>query len=502
MKLKFWINTGLSLSMAGLAPVILAASPKENFGLDVRVTGQLENDRDLGTRRGGDVEGIGLDLRPWLYGERGDWNGYVMGQAVTATDLIESGTVDNELEQSDSAAAENDDRGQKKHYLALREAWISYNGFTQYPGEYLRAGRQRVRTDDGTWWNTNIEAIRWNLDTTLVRSQIGVAERFSDYRTDIDDLRGEDDERTHLFGDIATQWKPGHWVGLRAHHVNDRGDLPKNGAIIDATSKRSVDKLTWLGVNVDGDFFNRRSDATLNYWGQLIWLTGDREIRSPENGRDLDGVFPNDSLPRADGNVNAWGADLGLRWNIDENWRVGAAYAYGSGDDSADESGKFMQTGLQGNRSNFTGTRAGIHRFGEAFRGEMNNLHAATLFAAWTHDAGYDASLVYHRFWRADANDQTTGDNGLSPLVEQPPISRDPGVYAPLERGEKDLGQEVDLVLSRYFRTGFLPSSWDWAADPAALVRLRTGVFFPGDAYGSDVDSTMHRTFVDVVWRY
>src|SRR5690606_18850208 len=118
----------------------------------------------------------------------------VMGQAVTATDLIESGTLESDTQDaSSSTTAEDDNRGQKKHYLALREAWISYNGFTQYPGEYLRAGRQRVRTDDGTWWNTNIEAIRWNLDTTLLRSQVGIAERFSDYRTDIDDLRGEDD---------------------------------------------------------------------------------------------------------------------------------------------------------------------------------------------------------------------------------------------------------------------------------------------------------------------
>lgn len=493
MKLKFWISTGLSLSLAGLAPALQAATPKENFGLDVRITGQSEDDRDLGTREGGDVRGIGLDLRPWLYGERGDWNGYVMGQAVTASDLIESGTLESD-NQDAGATADDDSRGQEKHYLALREAWISYNGLTQYPGEYLRVGRQRIRTDDGTWWNTNIEAVRWNFDTTLLRSQVGVAERFSDYRTDLDELRGEDDERLHVFGDVATQWQPGHWVGLRAHHVNDRGNLPADGAITDATSRRSVDKLTWLGLNVDGDFFNRRSDAAINYWGQVIWLTGDREIRNPENARGP-GV-PNQVV---DGNVNAWGADLGLRWNIDQNWRVGAAYAYGSGDDSADESGKFMQTGLQGNRSNFTGTRAGIHRFGEAFRGEMNNLHAATLFAAWTHDAGYDASLVYHRFWRADANDQSTGDNGLSPLVDQVP-----GVAfrAPLERGEKDLGQEIDLVVSRYFRTGFLPSSWDWAADPAALVRLRAGVFFPGDAYGSQADSTMHRAFVDVVWRY
>jgi alginate production protein len=33
-------------------------------------------------------------------------------------------------------------------------------------------------------------------------------------------------------------------------------------------------------------------------------------------------------------------------------------------------------------------------------------------------------------------------------------------------------------------------------------VRLRGGVFKPGDAYGSHVDSTMHHAFVDFIWRF
>jgi alginate production protein len=38
--------------------------------------------------------------------------------------------------------------------------------------------------------------------------------------------------------------------------------------------------------------------------------------------------------------------------------------------------------------------------------------------------------------------------------------------------------------------------------EPSALVRLRGGVFKPGDAYGKGVDSYMHRAFVDVIWRF
>jgi alginate production protein len=65
----------------------------ENFGVDVKITVQSEDDRDLGTRDGGDANGIALDLRPWLYGQRGQWSAFAMGQAVVASDIIETDTL-------------------------------------------------------------------------------------------------------------------------------------------------------------------------------------------------------------------------------------------------------------------------------------------------------------------------------------------------------------------------------------------------------------------------
>src|SRR3546814_5987006 len=64
----------------------------------------------------------------------------------------------------------------------------------------------------------------------------------------------------------------------------------------------------------------------------------------------------------------------------------------------------YEQNGLQSNRSNYTGTRSRVHRFGEAFRGEMANTQSASLFGSWQLRDEYDASLVYHKFWRVDGN--------------------------------------------------------------------------------------------------
>uniref|UniRef100_A0A1I8AAP3 Alginate_exp domain-containing protein n=2 Tax=cellular organisms TaxID=131567 RepID=A0A1I8AAP3_9BILA len=119
----------------------------------------------------------------------------------------------------------------------MREFWVGYSGLTAYPGEQLRLGRQRLRSDDGMWRDTNIEALNWTFDTTLLRANAGVAQRFSEYRTDLTDLAPEDKDRLHVYGDVAAQWTPGHWVGLRAHHTHDDGKLKNPGETLDPLDK-------------------------------------------------------------------------------------------------------------------------------------------------------------------------------------------------------------------------------------------------------------------------
>ena len=476
MKQALLAGCGLGVSLMCSAGLVLAAevAPK-NFGLDVKITGESQDDRDLGTAPGGTLNDIGIDLRPWAFGQWGDWSAYLMGQAVAATDTIDTDTVNNGVDESNA-------RGTDDSYLALREFWVDYSGITAYPGEHLRLGRQRLREDSGEWMDTNIEALNWSFETTLLRAHLGGAERYSDYRTDLSDLAPEDKDRSHAFADISTQWAPNHWFGLRVHHVEDSGSLPDAGEQLDALDKTNTGSLTWVGLEANGDGYNFRSTMPVNYWLSATWLTGSRDNLTSVVDANGDRI----ATGHTSGDVNAWGADLGLRWNIDESWRLGAAAARGDGGGS-DQENQFQQTGLQSNRSNYTGTRSRVHRFGEAFRGELTNLQVATLFGSWQLREDYDASLVYHRFWRVD-DQQDTGDDGI--------------INAALVDGEKDLGQEVDLVMTKYFKQGLLPASMvDWVDEPSALIRLRLGVFFPGDAYASDTDSSMHRAFIDFVWK-
>lgn len=97
MSRKQRISAGLGLGASLLCCNPLFAGPvgpDRNFGMEVKVTAQSEDDRDLDTRSGGDAEGIALDLRPWVYGQRGNWGAMVMLQAVAATDIIETDPTD------------------------------------------------------------------------------------------------------------------------------------------------------------------------------------------------------------------------------------------------------------------------------------------------------------------------------------------------------------------------------------------------------------------------
>ncbi len=104
---------------------------------------------------------------------------------------------------------------------------------------------------------------------------MGVAQRFSEYRTDLTrTVARRDKDRQHLYGDAAYQWTPGHWVGLRAHHTHDDGKLdhPEPGQTLDPLDKTRNGDLTWLGIEANSDAYNWRNQNTVNYWGSVTWL--------------------------------------------------------------------------------------------------------------------------------------------------------------------------------------------------------------------------------------
>src|SRR3990167_9763414 len=74
------ISLGLGLTMLSASQAGAVQMDAMHFGTDIKITVQSEEDRDLGTRDGGDANGIALDLRPWVRAQRGDWSAFAMGR--------------------------------------------------------------------------------------------------------------------------------------------------------------------------------------------------------------------------------------------------------------------------------------------------------------------------------------------------------------------------------------------------------------------------------------
>jgi alginate production protein len=438
---------------ACVAPLVYAVEVDYKF--KGTAAGVFDGGRDFGLLGANDNQHGYLDVSPWIHWQFSpSWGAFlrVHGYAASGA-VLPPGNDSNNTGVNDDA------------YVGLKEAWIEYGGLTSYPGEWLRLGRQRIRQDDGQWWDQDIDALRWVFDTTLLKMDMGVARQFDPYRTDNIDVPVEQRDRTYIFGSLGGEWLSKQGIGVRVVHASDDNKLPEEGSTAVLDDKFSRSQLTWLGVTADNHFFDWRYPQPLSYWLSGTALFG-KERRRPVD--ELGVVGPTESE-----NVSGWAAEGIARWRLARAFplQLGGGLTVSTGASDSDRGHQYVQTGVQSNYSRFTGTRSLIYRYNEAFRPELGNLQAVTGFASV--DVGrYDASAIFNMLMR------TEGDG---------PITANGVVVDPVT-GSRRLGEGLDLVLSRYFSVDRdLPTDESGEATSSA-IRLRTSVFNPGKAYGPDAE--------------
>lgn len=364
---------------------------------------------------------------------------------------------------------------QANTFAEVRELWVDYGGLSSYPGEHLRLGRQRLRHDDGQWFDRDIESVRWIFDTTLVQADIGVAEAFDSYtyKKDAVAVPVNLNDRFNAFANVSYEWAPSQRAGLRVLYADDHGGTGDIGAQPGVSAKPSSGQLLWIGAHLENGFYDYRHIKPVTYWTEAVLLTGTEKPTVVDPGTAPLGA-------RIERDVRAWGGDFGLRVKPTDDFplQIGAGYAFGTGGDDANRSDTFRQTGLHSNRSRFTGTRTLVSRFGEVLRADVANLSVISLFASLQFDTG-DASLIVHDF-RRDQNDAPIITDGIS--------------VQPLP-GDRDIGRGVDLVVSRYF--GQIKSEADPEGDMQTTLRLRASLFDPGSAYASTADKSAYRVVLE-----
>lgn len=452
-----------------IAPI---SYPSHEWGASTQLSYRWDDDLYLGLQPDGKTDELQINIKPWLKTELNEeWRFFTELQAFAATDVTE---ID-----SDQGGGSSDG------FLGVRELWFDYKGITSYPGETLRLGLQRVREDDGIWWDKNIESARWIFDTTTLFVFAGVAQEFYHYRTDENQLNDNDQNQFNLFTTVSWQWQPGHHIGTRALFKDHGADKMVTGSQVseDDLNELARGDFYWLALNTKSNYFNYRSEDTLNYYAELTWLHFDGQNATLASGTNSNTSTITGYQAET---ANNFAIDLGLRWKLPVEPRIhmGAAMAAGSGGGDGDAPNSFVQTGLQSNRSRFTGTRASFHRFNEAYRAELTNLQVATLYGTLADPNQFDLSVVYQYFQRDDSSEGISAD----------------GVNAPLVNNSKDLGHGVDIVTSYYFREILPLVNWRFERD--AYARLRASTFKPGDAYGSDADSLKYRVTMDVSFQF
>jgi alginate production protein len=475
VSLSLALGTGLALAATGVPAV------EADWSIKLKAGGLSEDARDLGTNGGDDIQESYVDVQPQLLTHFSP----NFAHFIRVQGFVPSGMV---------TTNEYDETVPVESYAALREFWIDIGGITDYPGEVLRLGLQRVREPDGLWYDRDIESARWIFDTTLFQFQLGAAKAFDTYRTDNIELPESQRDRAYGFMGISTQWVPRNFVGARAVYATDQEELPGEGSQMRLEST-TTDPATgnpvntwdepeardygWVGAFLDNRFFEWERGPGLAYRVELMGLVGDREhvVVDPDSGQ---------VTGQATQDVNALAGDAGLRVRFGDVFplTLGGAYAYGEGGSDANGSHQFRQTGLQSNRSRFTGTRTMINRFNEALQADLTNLRVFTAFLSLPL-MDWDFSAVGHRFERDDPSSPVYTDG-----IDARP---DPNSTS------TDLGTGWDVVLSYHFdraiRRGYVAED-----DTRSNVRLRASQFLPGEAYGADLQNQTRVVLEGTLW--
>jgi alginate production protein len=435
-------------------------------GTKVKTALYGEDARDLGTPAPGSTpeearSATYLDLSPYLHLQFGDDTAFYVRTQLFAAAGDE--VVQNEDEQPVAS----------EQYAALRELWLEFGGITSFPGEVLRLGLQRVKEQDGLWWDRDIESLRWIFDTTLVQAQLGVAEQFDTWRSDDVELSPSQRDRAYVFGSLGRQWRPGHFYGVRAAYAQDHGRLPETGSTVGPDTKTRERDYLWVSLRTDNGFYDPRNTTTMVYWLEAIGLGGRRESAQVSEPAPDDPTAPPPGvvLGTDKTNVAALAGDAGLRLRLPLIFplNVGAVAGFAQGERVGDNSHVFEQTGLESNRSRFTGTRTLINRFNEALAADWSNLIDAGGFVSMPYELA-DFSVVYHRFLRHKGDEPFTAD----------------GIDAVPVNNSRDLGEGWDFVATRFFRDfGSQVAGED--EDQRSNLRVRASQFKPGAAYGDAV---------------
>ncbi len=290
-------------------------------------------------------------------------------------------------------------------YILLKELWNDRVAF--------QIGRQRFEDERQWLFDDELDGARaflyfYGIDAEFSVTRGGILDK---------DLINKD------AGD-----KTNNYITYWTYNFSEDTNIAAYFVFRDDTEDKEDSAVT-VGVHSDGDFTD-----TLGYWLELAYAFGTND------GSDINGI----------------GLDAGSTYVVYPKLEPSVTLAY------AFAGKNFMQTGLQGNESDFNGAADFLY-YGQLFDPELNNMSIFTAGVGINPtEETSSIDLVYHYYVQTEARDN---------LVHT-------GIDAEPDGKNKSLGSEIDLVLGyEGEENGF----------SAALV---LGYFIPGSAFASDAGNS------------
>ncbi len=289
-------------------------------------------------------------------------------------------------------------------YILLKELW----------GERLafQIGRQRFEDERQWLFDDELDGARaflyfYGIDAQFSVTRGGIVDK---------DLINKD------AGD-----KTNNYITYWTYNFSEDTNAAAYFVFRDNTEDEEESAITF-GVHSDGDF-----TESLGYWLELAYAFGTHD------GSNIEGI----------------GFDIGSTYAFDMTPEPSVTLAYAFGGKN------FMQTGLQGNESDFNGAADFLY-YGQLFDPELSNMSIFTAgIGVNPTEETSSIELVYHYYIQTEARDSLA----------------DTGIDADPDGRNKSLGSEIDLVL------GYEDEESGFAA---ALV---LGYFIPGIAFAPDSEN-------------
>lgn len=345
--------------------------------------------------------------------------------------------------------------------LRRGQSWI-YWSFWQDAGLALQVGRQNLQERRSWWWDADLDAARLHFSSATVLAELGIAKEVFPVSLD-DDILPEQEDVTRGFARWDWQWARRQHLEFFWLSERDRSGSPDEGVpvIQDFVDVRDAD-LDWLGARAIGRW-KTKPVGTLFYWTDVAHVSGSETLT--DYSETVDGLFSPGAASQID--VRGWAIDAGLTLRPRKNRQLNftASFAMGSGDDGADSTldRSFRQTGLNSNKDNYRGVTR-FRYYGELLRPELSNLQVMTFAFGHRFLSASSLDLVYRNYRQVYAN--TT--------------LRSARIRAPLNGVDKDVGDEIDLVIGVE----------EWRNWELSIVG---SVFLPGDAYGPNAEERAYR---------